>query len=118
MKYCTKCGAQNEDNALVCVKCNSSFSLPKSDINKIIGILVNALGITNGLASLILGIVTFTKTSLGDDFKYALLDEMGSAGNSVLKLLTAPAFALGSILVIVGMFIILYFTNRLIQKKK
>ena len=29
MKYCTKCGAQCEDNAIFCVKCGTKFELPE-----------------------------------------------------------------------------------------
>lgn len=58
MKYCSKCGAELDDDAVVCTKCGCQA---QAEINKqepkALGILAIIFGALGGLLGLILGIV-------------------------------------------------------------
>ncbi len=65
MKYCTKCGAELVDEAVVCTKCgcivDPSFQMQQTQKpekeSKAIGILAIVFGALGGIAGLILSIV-------------------------------------------------------------
>lgn len=126
MKFCTKCGAQNEDNALICIQCKSNLSVmytfPPRDLRKAINKLLNILGVTTGVLSLILGIITFTTTSISNDTKLLIMEEAGSEARSIIEVFTAPAkafsFGMGSLLVVIGILLVLYFVDKLLKKDK
>lgn len=127
MKFCTKCGAQNTDEAQVCVQCQSYFVAPINNIynKKLVftpNVLANIFGIINGVVSIILGIITFTLSSLQKDTLYILEKEIGDELDSFLDVFLSSAktfsFGMGSLLIIFGLFLILYFVNKVIQKNK
>ncbi len=125
MKFCTKCGAQNTDEAQVCVQCQSAFSTFNNPYNRKSQVshkvIINVLGVLNGLASIILGIITFTQSSLPKDILYILEKEANEEVSVVLDVLILPAkassFGMGSFLMILGVLLVLYFVNKLVPKK-
>ena len=127
MKFCTKCGAQNTDETQVCTQCQAYFIAPVNNFynKKSIftpNILVNMFGIINGVISIILGIITFTLSSLQKDTLYILEKEIGDELDSFLDVFLSSAktfsFGMGSLLIIIGLFFALYFVNKIIQKDK
>ncbi len=126
MKFCTNCGTQNTDDAQVCVKCQSYFGTPINNLYKksvfTPNVLVNILGIINGVVSIVLGIITFTLASLQKDTLYILEKEIGDELDSFLDVFLSStktfSFGMGSLLIILGLFLVLYFVNKLIQKNK
>ncbi len=124
MKFCTKCGAQNTDEAQICIQCQSYLStvynVPKHNTKINTTTIINLFGILNGIAALILGIITFTLSSLREDTKYLLEKEMGENFDQILDIILAPtkafSFGLGSLLIILGIFLVLFFANNLAKK--
>lgn len=126
MKFCTKCGAQNTDEAQACVQCQSAFSNfndlynRKSQVSH--KVIINVLGVLNGLASIILGIITFTQSSLPKDILYILEKEASEEVSVSFDVLILPAkvmsFGTGSLLVVFGVALTLCFLNKMISKKQ
>ena len=126
MKVCTSCGAQNQDENYVCTQCNTLLSnfgtFCKQDRSKIGNILTNIFGIIIGISSLVLGIITFTTSSISEDSKLFLLQEIGSEAQLVIEIFTTPAkafsFGMGSLLLLVGLCVVLCYVNKIVQRNK
>ena len=122
MKYCTRCGTQNTDEAQVCVHCQSYLSPVIVNSKKSPSFYINALGIINGILSVVLGIITFSFSFLSQDTIYMIKDEYGLYYEQFIDLFfsstKALSFGLGSLLVVLGLFLILYFANKTTQKGK
>jgi len=120
MKFCTNCGAQNEDNALKCVQCQSYLAnanmAPVRDLSK----SMNIFGMISGIVSVILGVITFTKAPSYEELRYLLMQELGAESELIFDFAAAPAeilsFSMGSLLVVFGLTVVFFFIGKLIKK--
>ena len=107
VKYCTKCGAPNEDNALYCSKCGWQITQPASQANENIIIGNREIAITEkrrveylitGFFTIVIGIF-FTSLSfiLSNVYSGTYLLELG--------LLTGVLIGIGFVFLLVGYYL-------------
>ena len=129
MKFCTKCGTQNTDESQICVNCQSYFIKPIDTFHQYQSnftptFTMNIFGIFSGVTSFILGIITFVLSFLKKDSMYILEKEFedGDIFEALVEIAHAPvrslSFGIGSLLMILGLLIVLYYANKIIQKNK
>lgn len=120
MKFCPNCGTQNQDNATVCSQCQTYlapfYSYPQKHKIKSSAKTIHIFGTISGIISIILGIITVCISPISSTLMDYILDEGGMEAMMVVNMLLSPlkiiSFAAGSLLIVFGLFIILYFASK------
>ena len=147
LTYCSKCGAKNQPGTLFCVKCGapveSRFSaIPEQSAltaeqvtdsitstvkaNQSYSIKVAILGIINGFASVVLGIICFcldtgryvSRETYGGDAYTGIQNAAAATGSNVQSLAAIVKFGLGALLIVFGIALVCCFADRVLKTKK
>lgn len=117
---CPKCGAEIQLGEKFCSKCGSSTDVNiKNPERK--SIISEVMGVLTGIVSLILGIITFTMTTgsyewsetYGGDAYTGIQNAAAQAANNAFYTGKMMRFAMGSLLVVIGLFIVFYFITKI-----
>ncbi|MBQ4111143.1 MAG: hypothetical protein IJC74_09715 [Clostridia bacterium] len=135
--FCPKCGTQNTETTQKCLNCGYVFFAPEKVISKsattftqlstkqkkIGSIISSAVGILSGLSSMILGFITKgyssgsyeIASSYGGDAYTGIQNAAAQTANNVIALTKIIKFGVSSLLIVIGIAIICFFTIKLLD---
>lgn len=119
-KYCSKCLSEIKQGEKFCSKCGASAGY-RVEVAKKKHYITETIGILTGVVSIILGIITFaTKVgnyeraeTYGGDAYTGIQNAAAQAANNIYYTGEMLRFALASILVVIGTFMIIFFVEKL-----
>lgn len=146
LTYCSKCGAGNQPGMLFCVKCGAPVEARTSEMpqqsamtvkqetdsantakaKQSFSVKVGLLGIINGFASVILGIICFClntgryvySESYGGDAYTGIQNAAAATGSNVQSLAAIVKFGLGALLIVFGIALVCCFADRVLKSMK